>query len=99
MGEKALEHAGFRGRISSSVVYICQCSHFSYRDAEDSLDVLTGVASEYLLNVERMIQLLSDKYENKMSPEVGIDYVVKFRGSIILNPFLRELSRKCMYVL
>ena len=63
-----------------------------------ALDVPTGVASEYLLNVERMIQLLSDKYENKMSPEVGIERGVKFRGSIILNPPLRELSRTCMGV-
>ena len=36
-----------------------------------ALDVLTGVASEYLLNVGRTIQFLSDKYGKKMSPEVG----------------------------
>ena len=39
-----------------------------------ALDVLTGVASEYLLNVGRTIQFLSDKCGNKMSPEVGIEY-------------------------
>lgn len=38
-----------------------------------ALDVLTGVASEYLLNVGRTIQFLSDKYANKMSPEVGLE--------------------------
>jgi len=38
-----------------------------------ALDVLTGVASEYLLNVGRTIQFLSDKYGKKMSPEVGLE--------------------------
>ena len=42
--------------------------------SKSALDVLTGVASEYLLNVGRTIQFLSDKYGNKMSPEVGIQY-------------------------
>ena len=35
---------------------------------------LTGVVSEYLLNAERAIQFLSDKYGNEMSSEVGIEY-------------------------
>ncbi|KAF9783848.1 hypothetical protein BJ322DRAFT_1007972 [Thelephora terrestris] len=34
-----------------------------------ALDVLTGVASEYLSNVGRTIQFLSEKYGKKMSPE------------------------------
>lgn len=34
-----------------------------------ALDVLTGVASEYLLNVGRTIQFLSEKYGKKMSSE------------------------------
>ena len=37
-----------------------------------ALDVLTGVASEYLLNVGRTMQFLSDKCGNKMSPEVSL---------------------------
>ena len=36
-----------------------------------ALDVFAGVASEYLLNVGRTIQFLSEKYGKKMSPEVG----------------------------
>lgn len=38
--------------------------------AKSALDVLAGVASEYLLNVGRTIKLLSDKFANKMTPEV-----------------------------
>lgn len=33
-------------------------------------EVLSGVASEYLLNVGRTIQYLSNKYAKKMTPEV-----------------------------
>lgn len=40
--------------------------------AKSALDVLGGVASEYLLNVGRTIKLLSDKFANKMTPEVSI---------------------------
>ena len=36
-----------------------------------ALDVLTGVASEYLLNVGRTIHFLSEKYGKKMPPEVS----------------------------
>ena len=35
-------------------------------------EVLAGVASEYLLNVEETIQFLSDKYGNRISLEVGL---------------------------
>jgi len=58
-----------RSRVSAN-------AHTFHRGTpKTALGVLTGVASEYLLNVERMIQLLSDKYENKITPEVGIEYV------------------------
>lgn len=36
------------------------------------MDVLAGVASEYLLNVGRTIRFLCDKYAKKMTPEVLI---------------------------
>jgi hypothetical protein len=48
-----------------------------------ALDMLTGVASEYLSNVGRTIQFMSDKYGKKMSPEVGLEYTTL--GSIILH--------------
>jgi hypothetical protein len=35
-----------------------------------ALDVLAGVASEYLLNVGRTIRFLCDKYSNSMTAEV-----------------------------
>lgn len=53
-----------------------------------ALDVLTGVASEYLLNVGRTIQFLSDKYSKKMSPEVGLEH--RMFGSVIFIPPLRK---------
>lgn len=36
-----------------------------------ALDVLAGVTSDYLLNVGRTIQFLSEKYAHKMTPEVS----------------------------
>ena len=45
------------------------------RTPKIALDVLTGVTSEYLLNVGRMIQFPSDKYGNEMSAEVGLKYI------------------------
>ena len=53
-----------------------------------ALDVLTGVTSEYLLNVGRTIQFLSDKYGKKISPEVGLKYTTS--GSIAFIPSLRK---------
>jgi hypothetical protein len=38
--------------------------------AKSALDVLAGVASEYLLNVGRTITFLSDKFAHTMTPEV-----------------------------
>ena len=35
-----------------------------------ALDVLAGVTSDFLFNVGRTIQFLSEKYANKMTPEV-----------------------------
>jgi len=84
--------------ISSSMVF-ANAHTFHIGTSNKAPDVLTGVASGHLLNVKRMIQLFSEKHETKMSPEVGMECVVKFRGSIILNPSLKELSRTCMYVL
>ena len=77
MGEKVLEHAGFQGR---HLVYqaACRCLPLHIGTSKMALDVLTGVASEYLLNVGRTIQFLSDKYGKKMSPEVGLKYSVGF---------------------
>ena len=37
-----------------------------------ALDVLAGVTSDFLFNVGRTIQFLSEKYANKMTPEVRI---------------------------
>lgn len=41
------------------------------------MEVLAGVASEYLLNVGRTIQYLSNKYARKMSSEVVNNSCVK----------------------
>jgi len=35
-----------------------------------ALDVLTGVASEFLLNLGRTLRFLCDKYAQTMTPEV-----------------------------
>lgn len=39
-----------------------------------TLDVLSGVASDFLLNVGRTIRFLSDKYGATMTPEVRIPH-------------------------
>jgi len=59
--------------ISSSALSVNAYTHH-IGTSKIALDVLTGVASEYLLNVGRTIQFLSDKYANKMSAEVGLEY-------------------------
>ena len=92
MGEKVLEHAGFQGRY---LVYqaACRCLHLHIGTSKMALDVLTGVASEYLLNVGRTIQFLSDKYGKKMSPEVGLKYTALYsHDPTILIASLRKSS-------
>jgi hypothetical protein len=59
--------------ISSSTLLI-NAYTFNTGTSKTALDVLTGVASDYLLNVGRTIQFLSDKCGNKMSAEVGLEY-------------------------
>ena len=73
MGEKVLEHAGFQGLYPT--ILSANAYTFYIGTSKIALDVLTGVASEYLLNVGRTIQFLSDKYGNKMSAEVGLKYI------------------------
>ena len=60
---------------SSSSALFVKTYTFHIGTSKIALDVLTGVASEYLLNVGRTMQFLSDKCGNKMSPEVSLEYV------------------------
>ena len=58
--------------ISSSTLSV-NAYTFHIGTSKIALDVLTGVASEYLFNVGQTIEFLLDKYGNKMSPEVSLD--------------------------
>jgi len=77
MSQKVLEHVGFQGKgISYSPLSrsdVCACKGAT----KATLDVLTGVASEFLLNVGQTIHFLSDKYSQSMSAEVRS----KFNGT------------------
>lgn len=55
------------------------------------MEVLSGVASEYLLNVGRTIQYLSNKYAKKMTPEVC--------SFLLLSVLLLIYLRKSYYTL
>ena len=61
--------------------------------AKSALDVLAGVTSEYLLNVGRTITFLSDKYANKMTPEVRVCLGATVRA------FVHEHYRKSFFIL
>ena len=62
-------------KVGTSSSSLSPNSHtFHIGTSKIALDVLTGVASEYLLNVGRTIQFLSEKYGNKMSSEVGLQH-------------------------
>jgi transcriptional activator SPT7 len=70
MSQKVLEHVGFQGKAITSFPLsqsdVCMCKGAT----KATLDVLTSVASEYLLNVGRTIHFLSDKYSHSMTAEV-----------------------------
>jgi transcriptional activator SPT7 len=70
MSQKVLEHVGFQGKVMTSISLsqsdVCACKGAT----KATLDVITGVASEYLLNVGRTIHFLSDKYSQGMTAEV-----------------------------
>ncbi|EKM53685.1 uncharacterized protein PHACADRAFT_47290, partial [Phanerochaete carnosa HHB-10118-sp] len=51
-----------------------------------ALDVLAGVASDYLLNVGRTIQFLTEKYGHKMTPEEIILHTL-FEGGVTRAPY------------
>ena len=76
-GEKVLEHAGFQGMCADLFGFLTTLIVFA-GTSKTALDVFTGVASEYLLNVGRTIQFLSEKYGKKMSPEVRSKHNVLF---------------------
>lgn len=84
----------FKVGISSSIP-LADTYVFHIGTSKIALDVLTGVASEYLLNVGRTIQFLSDKYGKKMSPEVGLKYsnVGSYRPTILITSL-----RKSFYI-
>jgi hypothetical protein len=86
MSGKVLEHAGFQGLLLTSGVH---------HEAENitgtskvALDVLSSVASEYLLNVGRTMRFLCDMFGQKMSPEVSP------LSSSIRSPLLTRVHRK-----
>lgn len=81
MNRKVLEHAGFQGAFHTTPLQ----SHAVRRETElllslyagtsgVALDVISGVASEYLLNVGRTLRFLCDKYAKSMTPEVRLTY-------------------------
>lgn len=51
-----------------------------------ALDVLAGVASDYLLNVGRTIRFLSEKYAHKMTPEEIILHTL-FESGVTRAPY------------
>jgi hypothetical protein len=63
----------FKVGISSSTLSV-NAYTFHIGTPKIALDVLTGVALEYLLNVGRTIHFLSDKCGNKMSAEVRLEH-------------------------
>ena len=87
MGEKVLEHSGFQGS-PSSISPPADAYTLPVGTSKMALDVLTGVASEYLLNVGRTIQFLSDKYGKKMTSEVRLEE--SSWGDIVFTPSLRK---------
>jgi transcriptional activator SPT7 len=60
--------------------------------AKSALDVLTGVTSEYLLNVGRTIKLLSDKFANKMTPEEIILHTLFESGTTKIQDLERYIK-------
>lgn len=70
MNGKVLEHAGFQGECSQSGRDMSTESAFSEGTSASTLEVLTGVTSEFLLNVGRTLRFFCDKYAKTMTPEV-----------------------------
>jgi hypothetical protein len=69
MGEKVLEHVGFQGKFRSPRS-VERCLSSAIGASKVALDVLTGIAKEYLYNVGRTIRFLTDKYSWTMTAEV-----------------------------
>jgi hypothetical protein len=89
VGEKVLEHSGFQGRVISSASAPAN-AYLVPGTSKIALDMLTGVASEYLLNVGRTIQFLSEKYGKKMTSEVSLENATACSATFI--PSTRKSS-------
>ncbi|KAH7911321.1 hypothetical protein BJ138DRAFT_1150946 [Hygrophoropsis aurantiaca] len=57
-----------------------------------ALDVLTGVASEFLLNVGRTLRFLCDKYSNSMTPEEIILHTLFESGTTKIQDLERYIQ-------
>lgn len=85
MSSKVLEHAGFQGACAymrnNRGLLTCVAG-----TSKVALDVLAGVASDYLLNVGRNLQFLTEKYANKMTPEEIILHTL-FESGVTRAPY------------